>query len=291
MKAEARRFNVADCGRRFGKDVLGEDLAADALLDGKRVGWFAPTYRMMVDNWREVHNLLAPIVQRVNVQDHRIETITGGMMDFWSLDAPDSARGRKYGRALVNEAAMVNDLGYAWSNVIRPTLADNEGDAWFFSTPKGRNYFWQMWQLGQGDNPEWKSWRFPTASNPHIKPKEIEAMRAEMPERIYRQEILADFIEDGGGVFRRVREAATAQPQLVPVEGHRYVFGVDWGRSNDYTVISVIDANLQAVVSIDRFSGIEYSMQRGRLGALAERFKPILIMAETNSMGGPIVEQ
>ena len=143
------RFNVAACGRRFGKTVLGQDLLADVTLEGYPVAWFSPTYKMLVDVWRETVNALGPYATRRSAQEHRLELATGGILDMWSLDNPDAARGRKYARVVIDEAAMIPALMDAWQYVIRPTLVDYEGDAWFLSTPKGRNGFWQMYQWGQ----------------------------------------------------------------------------------------------------------------------------------------------
>ena len=72
---------------------------------------------------------------------------------------------------------------------------------------------------------------------------------------------------------------------------HTYIFGVDWARSEDFTVIVVFDVTTQAVVALDRFNQIDYSIQVGRVQALAEKFKPLAIVAETNSIGVPVIEQ
>jgi hypothetical protein len=291
IKSQATRFNVLSCGRRFGKDVLGHELAVDTLIDDcAPVAWFAPTYRMMLDTFKDMRNILQPITTAVNASDHRIEVVTGGVMDFWSLDG-ETVRGRRYKRAIVNEAAMVADLMRKWNEAVRPTLADFVGDAWFLSTPRGRDGFWSLFQQGATGRQDWRAWQYRTWDNPHIKRSEIEAMRRDMTERAYLQEVEAQFIEDAGLVFRRVRDCATAQRQTEPVQGHAYIFGVDWGKSNDYTVISVLDETTKALVFADRFNQIDYAVQRGRLKALYDRFHPSYIIAESNSIGEPIIEQ
>ena len=288
---EAARFNVVNCGRRFGKTILGIDRAVTPAVIPHPVGWFSPTYKDMLEVWREMNAALQPAIKRRNVQERRLENIAGGVVEFWSLDNPDAGRGRKYSRIIVDEAAKVPNLLDIWHLTLRPTLADLRGDAWFLSTPRGRNGFWKMYQWGQdGENSEWKSWQMPTMSNPYINDGEIEAMRREMPEQRFRQEILAEFLEDAGGVFRRVVEAATAQPQDGPVDGHSYVMGVDWAQQHDFTVITVMDVTTKELVHIDRFNQIDYAVQRGRLQALAERFQPTTIIAETNSIGLPNIE-
>ena len=290
--SEAARFNVVNCGRRFGKTTLGLDRAADPAVLAYPVGWFSPTYKMLLEVWREASILFQPIEKRKNAQERRIEFVTGGLLEFWSLDDINAGRGRKYKRVIVDEAAMVKMLMDHWQIVLRSTLADYQGDAWFLSTPKGRNGFWQMWQWGQDKlQPEWASWQIPTHDNPHINPKEIEAMRLSMPELVFNQEVMAQFLEDAGGVFRRVMDAATAVPEEKPTGPGPYIFGVDWGKMNDFTVIAVMDAATRRMVYLDRFNQIDYHVQVGRLAALAETFRPAGIVAERNSMGDPIIEQ
>jgi phage terminase large subunit-like protein len=286
-----RRFNVACCGRRFGKTALGVDRLVTRALRGLPVAWFSPSYRMLTEVWRDIRRVVAPAVERTDSQQHRLDLFGGGVIEMWSLDQPDAARGRKYALVVVDEAAMVRHLEDAWSAVLRPTLVDYRGGAWFLSTPKGLNYFKRLFDLGADPAmADWASWQMPTLANPHIPADEVEAARLLLPERTYSQEFLAQFLEDGGGVFRRIRDAATATPQERAQEGHRYVIGVDWGKLEDFTVLCVVDATTREVVCLDRFNKIDYAVQTGRLHALCERFTPDQVYAEQNSMGVPLVE-
>lgn len=288
--AEAKRFNVVCCGRRFGKTQLGINRTADPKVLAKPVGWFSPTYKMLLEVWREAVQILEPITARRSAQERRIEFITGGMLEFWSLDNPDAARGRKYRRIIVDEAAMIANLMDAWNMVLRPTLADYQGDGWFLSTPKGRNGFWRMFEWGQDPHiADWASWQMPTSANPYIAAGEVEAMRQQMPERVYLQEVQAQFLDDAGGVFRRVRDAATLTPAQ-PYPGGRFVMGVDWAQRHDFTVLSVMDISTRRQVDIDRFNQIDWSLQRERLRAMAEKWNVAAIVAEENSIGSPNIE-
>ena len=138
---------------------------------------------------------------------------------------------------------------------------------------------------------DWMAWQMPTSVNPHISATELEAARHEMPERDFAQEFEARFLQlEGAGVFRGVQAVSRLQP-AGPTRGHVHVFGVDWGRSNDYTVVSVLDATLMEQRVIDRYSQVEWEFQTERLHRLAEVFKPLTIVAEANSMGSPLVER
>lgn len=289
---EAVRFNVLACGRRFGKTMLGIDLLIDKALDGFPVGWFSPTYKMLQEVWAEIRKTTQSLQTRISAQDHRIELVTGGLIDCWSLDAADSVRGRKYARVVLDEAAMVPGLADAWQAAIRPTLTDYKGDAFLLSTPKGINFFHECYQRGLDPlQPDWRSWHMPTADNPYIDPAEVDAARQELPEQIFKQEYLAQFLQNEGAVFRNI-EACLTSPHTRPDlhRGHRIVAGVDWGQKNDFTVISVVCANCRTEVEIDRFNKIEWAFQRARLRTIYERWHLVDALVETNSIGGPNLE-
>ncbi len=186
---------------------------------------------------------------------------------------------------------MIRYLKEAWENAIRPTLTDLAGDAWFFSTPKGRNYFWLLYQRGITGK-SWKSWQYPTAANPYIPKNEIEEARHDLSAIAFSQEYLAEFLENEGAVFRNVYDAATAQ-RGVPHEhkGHDVFFGVDWGKHDDFTVVTGICRNCKQMLFMDRYNKIDYRFQRKRLVDMAHRWKPSAIMPERNSMGEPIIEE
>lgn len=290
---ESKRFNVVACGRRFGKTELGKNRCADEGVLEYPVGWFAPTYKMLIEVWREAVILLKPITARVSTQERRIEFTTGGVLEFWSLDNPDVARGRKYKRVIIDEAAMVSNLLDAWQMVIRPTLADYEGDAWFLSTPKGHNGFKTLFDYGiDPDMKDWTCWQMPTMANPYIPPGEVEAMRQELPEATYNQEVLAVFNENESAVFRNVSANMNAPLNATPEQhkGHTVVMGVDWGKHNDYTAMSVGCATCAHELELDRSNRIDYAVQRQRLGHLADKWGVSSILAESNAMGEPIIE-
>lgn len=295
----ARRFNTVACGRRWGKTTLGLMLAwsgrKTALRTGFDVAWVAPSYKLLDEAWRMAKRLYRPFIVRTDANLHRMELSTGAALDCWTMEDEDVGRGRKYGLVIVDEAAMARHLEAAWNAALSPTLTDYTGGAWFFSTPKGRNYFWTLSQEPDRD-PHWAHHHAPSAENPHLPAAEIERQRTKLPERIFAQEYLAQFLEDGGGVFRRVTAAVDTALATDPGsrdvgDGRAYVIGVDWGRHQDFTVFVVLDARDKAVVALDRFTQIEYSLQLARLRALRTRYPHAALVAEANSIGGPLVEQ
>jgi hypothetical protein len=271
---------------------MGHELVVRAALEHQPAGWFGPTYKLLEESWRELKRLLGPTIVQKSEQEHRLELYGGGTIECWSMDTGDPARGRKYKRIVVDEAAMVPNLLDIWNQALRPTLADLQGESWWLSTPRGLNDFYTLYLRGQDPlERDWTSWQMPTTVNPHISAEELQAAKREMPERDYAQEFEARFLQlEGAGVFRGVGAVARLPP-AGPTPGHVHVFGVDWGRTNDYTVVSVIDATLMEQRVIDRYSQVEWEFQTERLHKLAEVFHPLTIVAEVNSMGSPLVER
>lgn len=214
--------------------------------------------------------------------------MAGGFLGLYSADNIDSIRGEAFHLVVIDEAARIDED--AWTDAIMPTLADYDGDAILISTPKGKNWFYLEYLRGQADGQHTASWKAPTNANPspNIR-KAFELAKDRTAERTFQQEWLAEFVE-GGEVFRYVQRAAIATRQESSQSGHQYVFGVDFGRLEDYTVISVIDLAENALVYLDRFNTIDWSMQVDRIVALYERFWPTVIVAEQNSMGDPVIQ-
>lgn len=285
------RFVVLACGRRWGKSRFGVKKAFEKLLQGKRVWWIAPSYPMAMVGWRELKRLALQL-PFIDVREaERTLKYGDGFVQVRSADNPNSLRGEGLDYAILDEAAFMDEQ--AWNEAVRPALADRQGAAVFLSTPKGRNWFWRLFEMGaSGSDPDWKSFRAPTVNNPYITPKEIDDARELLPEKTFRQEFLAEFIHDGAGVFRNVRACVDdSVRQTGPKQFHQYIIGADWGRTEDFTVLTVMDATEKALVYMDRFNQIDYRIQRGRLSALYDLFKPTVIIAEKNSIGEPIIEE
>jgi hypothetical protein len=279
---EARRFNVLMCGRRWGKTLLGEDRAIDPALDGLPVGWFAPTYKFLEEPFRDCARILADVAQ-VNRAERRIELVTGGRIDFWSMDDPNAGRGRKYARAVIDEAGIVRDLQSVWPEAIRPTLTDYRGDAWFLGTPKGRNYFTQLHAKGESGDPDWRSWRMGTASNPYIDPAEVEAARHDLPDAVFRQEYLGEPADDGGNPFglSAIRACVAPLSDAPPV-----AWGWDLAKSMDFTVGVALDA-AGVVCRFDRWQGESWQMTTRKILSLTAGATAYV---DSTGVGDPIVE-
>ena len=286
--ANPARIKFVAMGRRWGKTFMGGVYAVTCADRGAAVAWVAPTYKNTRPLWRFCESHTKPVASRLRINrgERIIEFPSGGWLAMYTADNDVGMRGESFDVVIVDEAAQVKEETY--TDVILPTLADRDGHCMLITTPKGRNWFYREWINADGHDAA----RFQAPSNANPKPtirRAFELAKSRVSGRTFRQEWLAEFVDDGGGVFRRVTEAATATPQDGGEGG--YVIGADWGRTNDATVFSVIDVANNSQVYIDRMTDTDYNLQVMRLRALYDRFGHPPIVAEYNSMGGPIVER
>jgi hypothetical protein len=166
------------------------------MLDGKKVGYWYPTYKDGDKTWLELKFILHDAIKSKNEQLKKMELITGGSLDMWSMDEPDSGRGFAYHRAIIDEGEKAKKLKDSWEQVIRATLLYHKGDAWFLSTPKfGKTYFKDVLFKNELSMPlTWKSWRFTSFDNPYLDPREIEEAR-KLDELTFKCEYLAEDVD------------------------------------------------------------------------------------------------
>ncbi len=196
IKAEAKRFNVLKCGRRFGKTDFSHALVARPLINGQKIGFWYPNYKDGKDVWQSIKNILYPVIAKKDEQLRQLTTITGGVLDMWSLEDPDAGRGFKYHRAIIDEAEKARHLKKAWEEAIRATLVDYSGDAWFMSTPKfGDTYFKSTLFKNELKFEDWKSWVFTSYDNPFLPQGELDQIKAQLDPLVFRCEYLAEDVD------------------------------------------------------------------------------------------------
>jgi len=282
------RFRVVSAGRRFGKTRLAVLECLAVANAGKRAWWISPNYKMSEVGWRPLRQMASRIPGAViNKSDRQVILPGGGSVAVRSADNPDSLRGEGLDFVVMDEAAYI--APEAWSEAVRPALSDRQGRALFISTPRGRNWFWDIHRKGDSDS-GWSSFTFPTSANPFMPAGEIEVARAELPEIIFRQEYLAEFVDSEGMVFRRVHEAAVLDDLGAPIAGHQYVMGVDVASAVDYTVVTIMDANTREAVHIDRFNRVDYPVLEDRIAGAYQRWHATGAVIEANSIGQGVID-
>jgi len=294
---DTARFIVVDAGRGWGKSTFGLEWALEPALNHPGwVSWYiGPSYPEVALQWRELQAMCPPGFPGVfRESDHRLVLWNGSEVAFKSAEVGErKLRGGQRNRVVIDEAASIPDGLDIWDKAVRPSLTRHRGQALFIGTPRGSNWFQAMYQRGLGGDRDWHSWKFTSYDSPYLPADDIDAARGELPDRVFRQEYLGEFIEDGS-VFANVHACVGDVSDFgQPFEDRpaRIVFGQDWGKLNDFTVTMGLDLDRSMLKRLYRASGTDYGLQRRRIKQLADEHHPAVIAAERNAMGEPNIEE
>lgn len=289
MRSKAKR-KVVVAGRRFGKTTAAGEIAADRAIRGQKILIVSTSQDQADAFWDKIRHWLAPLFRAKLAKKNEIKRVielwSGGRIQCRTGKDPDVLRSKDADLLIMDECSRLHER--AWSEVGAPMLADRDGDALFISTPFLRNWFYVLYMKAQEDQSRWQAWHATSHDNPYLSATALAEITQDMTEEAYKQEILAQFLEGEGAVFRYIREAATATRQS-PYLG-RFVMGIDWAQARDFTVITVLDAAKRTMVDVDRFNKVEWGLQRGRVRAMWEKWRAESIVCEMNSVGSPNFE-
>lgn len=214
--ADPHRFKVVAAGRRCGKSRLA---ATTLLIEGLRcpagsaVLYVAPTNgqaRQII--WNVLMELGREVIANSHINNQDITLINGAAIYVRGADRPDTLRGVSLTYAVLDEVADIKPE--TWEQVIRASLSDKKGRAMFIGTPKGRNWFFDLYKLGEEESDtDWKSWHFTTKDNPLIDPDEIESAKKTLSSFAFKQEYMASFSNAGSDIFKEEWIKKGVEPQ------------------------------------------------------------------------------
>jgi hypothetical protein len=211
----------------------------------------------------------------------------GSSLRLFSLDNPSGILGRGFDLIVVDEAAEVADE--VWTRVLRPCLSDTNGRGIFISTPLFRSGF--FFELFHSQAPDTESFHIPSSKNPFLAPGELEAVKRELPSTIYRQQFEAEFLTDGGSVFRNLAEISSSDPLPDgPEDGKQYAGGLDLAKSEDFTVLLVMEATDRRVVAGYRWQNLSWPVQCDRISQIAKQWGLESLYTDSTGLGDAIVD-
>jgi hypothetical protein len=225
-----KRFRVLVAGRRFGKSYLSciELLRGAIERPGETFFYAAPTYRMAKDiAWKVMKKLVPKAwIKSKNETDLKIELVNGSTIELKGTENAMALRGRSLAGVVLDEAAFMD--AEVWFEVIRPALADKQGWALFISTPDGTaSWFYELWQYADSGDTDWSRWQFTTIEGDNVPPEEIEAARAQLDARTFRQEFEASF-ENLSGLVAVSFGDSNISPESADISVLPLLLGVDF---------------------------------------------------------------
>ena len=232
---------IIRAGRRGGKTVGASIIAVEAFLQGRRVLYVTPTSEQLDKFWFEIKlalvNLIEAGIYYKNETMHLIEKHgTENRIRGKTAWNADMLRGDYADLLIMDEYQLMGED--VWELVGAPMLLDNNGDAVFIYTPpslhsrsvsKARDprHAAKMFKRAQNDTTgRWATFHFMSSENPHISIVALDDLSRDMTALAYRQEVLAEDIEEiPGALWKRAMIDASRVDSYPPLT--RVVIGVD----------------------------------------------------------------
>tara|TARA_R110002012_G_scaffold305305_2_gene509386 strand:+ start:364 stop:1608 length:1245 start_codon:yes stop_codon:yes gene_type:complete len=238
------RFRVLVTGRRFGKTTLAiRELCYYARIPDKLVWMICPSYRQAKQiAWVKLKNILKDLkwVRKVNEAELTIELKNGSRICLRGADNKDSLRGVGIDFMVLDECADIDET--AWTEVLRPTLSDTKGSAVFCGTPKGMNWFHDLYQRGQDPSEqEWSSYQFTTLDGGFVEATELEQAKKDLDVKTFRQEYQATWETYSGIIYYGFSMSENIKHFVEPIDNNILHIGMDFNLDPMSAVVTYID--------------------------------------------------
>lgn len=241
-----KRFVVLVAGRRFGKTYIsiGSLIDAAARLKRAKCWYVAPTYKQAKEIAWDILKESVPRqwIRKINESELTVVLINGSKISLKGADNSESLRGPGLDLLVLDEVADIKDVKNLWEAVIGPTLTTTQGRALFIGTPKGYDYFYDLYNKGVSygleDSHLWAGFQWTSAEGGYIPAEELAIKRREIDPRIFRQEYEASFETLSGRVYHQFMREENVDPGLVDVGGDILV-GIDFNVDPMSAVVGV----------------------------------------------------
>ena len=287
--AAQAKYHVACVGRQFGKSLMAINLSLYWMInDGPvKVLWVSPVYSQTTKVQKELMQAIGAsgIVKNCNYSDNYIRLKNGSEIIFRSAEKYDNIRGLTVDYGILDEAAFMKED--AWKEAIKPVFLVKGKKVLFISTPKGKNWFHELFQLAKSeDYDNYKAYTGSSYDTPYINTEEIEDAKRTLPPNVFQQEYLAKFIDSGGEVFSNLQ--SNIMTSWGPNNSKIYC-GIDLGKQEDYTVATFLNA-AGKVGDLYRANAQEWTTMTAEILKRIKQYNATT-MIEVNSIGDVIYEQ
>ena len=280
-------------GRQVGKSLIGENMILKWALENPNsiLMWISPIYSQVRKVYDDIENVLqgTPLIVSSNKSNYEMELLNGSKILFRSGEKPDSLRGYTNDYLIVDEAAFIKDE--VWEQILKPTILVRGKKCLFLSTPKNKgNYLYKLHLRGlDQEQTQYVTLRGSSYDNPFINKEDLDEAKKVLPEAIFNQEIMGMWIDSGGEVFKDI-EKYTILPEWKPYNSNkRYYAGIDVGRQEDYSVLTIIDDDGD-VCYIYRERHKSWDSILTDMSRLLQQYKATA-MVEVNGIGDALYEQ
>jgi hypothetical protein len=246
-------YFVATLGRRSGKSASTAVTALrELLIPYSNTILLTPSYRNSKILFDEVYKYILQLklpVKSINKNQFIIELENGSKFGSFTESNIESSLGSRLSLLIVDESQSITGLTEMLNQHLFPMMLDygvkDNGSLYakavFLGTPRGVGTEFHNLYLKEKVNQNWRSFNSPSTCNPLLPRKYIEDQKNILPDHVYRQEILAEWITTGSGVFFAFNEDYNLyDPKLLEfTDGSMYVIGLDFGYSDSTAALLV----------------------------------------------------
>lgn len=281
-----KMYHIVDAGRQTGKSFLCTQLLLYFAINNPKwqCMYVSMTYSQANKLYKELLNGIkgSGIIQTFNRVENSIILVNGSEIYFKSYQNADAIRGYSNDLLIIDEAAFCDDEDF--QKVFRPTLSVKGKKCILCSSPRGYNFFYDMYKMGQKENARlYKSYFATYQTCPFSNLDEIEDAKRSLPDKIFRAEYLGEFIDGGMSVFDNYRNCID-----INVVSGKVVAGIDVGRQNDYTVLTIMDG--RKVVYLERWRTDSWENILNNIIKAVKQYKPMATYCEINGVGDVFFE-
>lgn len=281
-----RMYHILATSRQFGKSFLAKQLLLYFAINNSnwQCAYVSMTYAQANKVFKEILNGIqtSGVIRSYNRKENSIILINGSEIFFKSYQNADAIRGYSFDLLIVDEASYIKEED--WNACFRPTLNVRGKKCILASTPRGKNFFYHLFQLGQDhDNKHYQSYKATWRDNPYSNIDEIQAAKEVLPEKIYLSEYECQFVDGAMSVFSNFTDCIGLKLSTGQV-----VAGIDVGRNNDYTVLTIMNGS--NVVHISRWNNDSWENIINSIIKDLKRFNPSTIAVEINGIGDVFYE-
>lgn len=248
---------VLTLGRRSGKSVQAGVIAArELLIPFSNTILLAPTFRNAKIIFDEVYNIIKQLdlpIKQLNKNNFTIVLENGAAFSALSESNVEAGLGSRCSLLIVDETQGIASVIHILESLIGPMLLDYgtrasgilEANIVFLGTPRGVGTPFHELFLYELTRDNWKSFSSPSYCNPILPKNYLDEQKDLLSDRAYRQEILAEWLTAGAGVFYAFDlEHNLYDPEKLKLDGTSYILGHDFG-ALDSTALVYIHVNRQ----------------------------------------------
>lgn len=288
------KYLILSCGRQVGKSYVAIAIAIKTALNPNllrenskkcKVAFFMPFNDGAKLQYERAVEFISGKLSglKLNSTSRTIKFPNGSVIRFFGAEKQTSIRGNTFDYIIVDEACFVRDE--VWQAGITPTIsramAQGYGKVLLASTPKEKNWFYDYFN---NTSEGFKSIKFTSYESglPGDNIAEVDRQKLLLPKSIFENEYMAEFIDGSRGMFELERITFAKQNTISDKQG--VIAGIDWGFTNDYTVLVILNTNKE-VCYINRWKNIgTHQLIPNIVDALKAYGNPF-VYAETNGIG------